>query len=102
MEGGQSSYTLPLVYRSQIARTYGGFRAFGAKLTGDYKWFDYNVGIYDSSRYFYDMFKGAEFTGWVNFKPLANLDEEKYGLKPSHAYALFVILVLNILWLIVF
>ena len=79
MEGGQSSYTLPLVYRSQIARTYGGFRAFGAKLTGDYKWFDYNVGIYDSSRYFYDMFKGAEFTGWVDFKPLANLDEEKYG-----------------------
>ena len=25
------------------------------------------------------MFKGAEFTGWVNFKPMANLDEEKYG-----------------------
>ena len=29
-----------------------------------------------------------------------NRIEEKYGLKPSHAYALFAILVLNILWLI--
>ena len=29
-----------------------------------------------------------------------NRIEEKYGLKPGHAYALFVILVLNVLWLI--
>ena len=29
-----------------------------------------------------------------------NKIEEKYGLKPSHAYALFVILVLNIIWIV--
>lgn len=29
-----------------------------------------------------------------------NKIEEKYGLKPSHAYALFAILVLNVCWLI--
>ena len=29
-----------------------------------------------------------------------NKIEEKYGLKPSHAYALFVILVLNIAWVV--
>lgn len=79
VEGGQSQYTLLLAKRSQIARTYGNIRALGVKLTGDYKWADYNVGIYDSSRYFYDMFNGPEVTGWVNFKPMANLDSEKYG-----------------------
>jgi len=79
VEGGQSQYTLLLAQRSQIARTYGNIRALGVKLTGDYKWADYNVGVYDSSRYFTDMFRGTEFTGWVNFKPMANLDEEKYG-----------------------
>lgn len=79
VEGGQSEYTLLLAQRSQISRTYGNIRALGVKLTGDYKWADYNIGVYDSSRHFHDMFNGADFTGWVNFKPLANLDEDKYG-----------------------
>ena len=79
VEGGQSQYTLLLAQRSQISRTYGNIRALGVKLTGDYKWADYNIGIYDSSRFFTNMFRGPEFTGWVNFKPLANCDEEKYG-----------------------
>lgn len=78
-EGGQGQYTLLLVNRSQIARTFGNVRATGVKLTGDYKWLDYNVGVYDSARFMIDMTKGAEFTGWANLKPLANLDSEKYG-----------------------
>ena len=33
---------------------------------------------YSSDRYFHEFFPGAEFTGWVNFKPLGKTDG-KYG-----------------------
>lgn len=79
VEGGQGQYSLPFVNRSQIARNYGNIRTIGARLKGNYKYADYDLGVYDSGRYFNNMFRGAEFAGWVNVKPLANLDENKYG-----------------------
>ena len=78
MEGGNSAYTLPFLYRSQIARTYGQARRVGARIIGDYSLIDYEFGGYDSDTYFNNFFSGAEFVGWVNFKPLG-LTDGKYG-----------------------
>lgn len=78
MEGGNSAYTLPFLYRSQIARTYGQARRVGARIIGDYSLIDYEFGGYDSDTYFNSFFSGAEFVGWVNFKPLG-LTDGKYG-----------------------
>lgn len=77
IDGSLSQYSLPFVHRSQIARTFSNIRALGVKYTGDYKYVDYNVGIYDSTRLLNDLFQGAETTAWVNFKPLAS--KEKFG-----------------------
>lgn len=77
-EGGMSSYILPFATRSQIARNFGSTRALGVKLLGNYSLVDYNLAVNSSDRYFHEIFPGAEFTGWVNFKPLGKTDG-RYG-----------------------
>lgn len=78
VEGGSSSYTLPFVSRSQISRNFGNVRAKGIKVIGTYDFIDYNLGIYNSDRFFRDFFPGVEFTGWINLYPLAKTNN-KYG-----------------------
>lgn len=78
VEGGQSPYTLPFIARSQISRTYGTVRKFGVRVTGTYDLIDYDFGGYSSDTYFRKFFPGAEFTGWVNLKPLGKTDG-RYG-----------------------
>jgi len=73
-EGGSSSYILPFVARSQIARTFGNTRALGVRLIGSYSLADYNLAINSSDRYFRNWFPGAEFTGWLDLKPLGKTD----------------------------
>lgn len=77
-EGGYSPYTLPFMLRSQISRNFGSVRRLGARMTGDYKLVDYDLGIYDSSTYFQAFMPGTQFIGWVNFKPLG-LTDGRYG-----------------------
>ena len=77
-EGGSSSYILPFVARSQIARTFGNTRALGVRLIGNYSLIDYNFALNSSDRFFRDWFPGTEFTGWVDFKPLGKTDG-RYG-----------------------
>jgi len=74
MEGGESSYLVPLVARSQVARTFGTARKRGIKLKGDWDLIEYELGGYSSDTYFHSFFPGAEFTGWVNLKPLGKTD----------------------------
>lgn len=78
VEGGQSQYTLLFPNRSQISRTYGNARSYGVRNQGKYEFFDYDIGVFDSTRFFQRVMQGAEFTGWVNAKPLARVSE-KYG-----------------------
>jgi len=78
IEGGQSSFTLPLVNRSQISRNFGNSRKMGARIKGNYSLVDYELGGYSSDTFFTEFLPGAEFTGWVNFKPLGKTDG-KYG-----------------------
>lgn len=77
-EGSSSSYILPFVARSQISRTFGNSRALGVKVLGNYSLVDYSLAVNSSDRYFHEFFPGAEFTGWVNFKPLGKTNG-KYG-----------------------
>lgn len=78
VEGGMSTTYIPFVMRSQIARTFGNTRAFGIRVIGDYPLADYSIALNSSDRFFKEFFPGAEFTGWVNFKPLG-LTKGKYG-----------------------
>ena len=73
-EGGASSYILPFVMRSQIARNFGSTRALGVRLIGNYSLMDYNLAFNSSDRYFHTPFAGPEFTGWVDFKPFGKTD----------------------------
>lgn len=77
-EGGQSSYTLPFIIRSQNARNFGSTRALGVRLIGSYSLMDYNLAFNSSDRYFHTPFAGPEFTGWADFKPLGKTDG-RYG-----------------------
>lgn len=77
-EGGSSSYILPFVNRSQIARNFGSTRALGVRLVGDYSLADYSMAFNSSDRYFHTPFAGPEFTGWINVKPFGKTDG-RYG-----------------------
>lgn len=78
MEGGYSPYALPYMARAQISRTFGTVRRLGARVSGDYDLVDYDLGVYSSDTYFREFFPGAEFIGWLNFKPLGKTDG-RYG-----------------------
>jgi len=78
VEGSQSEFSLLTVDRAQISKNFGNYRAMGAKLQGKAEFYDYNIGVFDSTRYFNEPFDGAEFTGWINVKPLAKVSD-KYG-----------------------
>ena len=77
-EGARSDSIIPLIARSQISRNFGNIRKLGVKIKGSYPYIDYDLGGYSSDTYFYSFFPGAEFAGWVNFKPLAKT-KNKYG-----------------------
>lgn len=79
VEGGTSGYTLPFIARSQISRNFGSVRGVGAKVMGNYSLVEYNLGATSSDRMHTKFFPGAEFNGWVNFKPLGKTDG-KYGI----------------------
>ena len=78
MEGGYGPFVLPFIARSQISRNFGTVRKLGARISGNYSLVDYDFGVYSSDTYFQEFFPGAEFIGWVNFKPLAKT-HGKYG-----------------------
>ena len=81
MEGGYGPFVLPFIARSQISRNFGTVRKLGARVSGNYSLMDYDFGVYSSDTYFEEFFPGAEFIGWVNFKPLAKTDGRYGSLK---------------------
>ncbi len=78
IEGSSSPTTLPFFLRSQIAKNYNNIRALGAKAQGSHKYYNYNIGMFSSGRYFMDWFPGPEFVGSFGIKPLA-FANGKYG-----------------------
>jgi len=81
MEGSISSYIQDFNSRSQIARTFANARATGIRNTGTYKYFDYDIGVFDSARYFDSCLKGVEFIAKATAKPLASTDGKYSSLK---------------------
>lgn len=77
-EGSWSELLIPFYARSQISRQFGNIRKLGVRLSGETKYVDYDIAGNSSGTYFTSFFPGAEFCGWVNFKPLANTNG-KYG-----------------------
>ena len=77
-EGSLSSVKHPFFIRSQIGRTFGNVYGFGLNNTAQYKYLDYDIGVYDGSRFMNKLFDGSEFAGMVQFKPLAHF-EDKFG-----------------------
>jgi hypothetical protein len=66
-EGNESPLVWQFMNRSQTSMKYTSVRALGAKVMGNYKWADYQTGIYSAGRGFTDFFPGPEFAGWVSF-----------------------------------
>lgn len=77
-EGAKSSTVIPFIARSQISRNFGNTRQLGVRLKGNYSLVEYDLGGYSSDTFFEKFFPGAEFAGWVSFKPLGKTDG-KYG-----------------------
>lgn len=77
-EGGNSAKTIPFLTRSQASRNFSNARKTGVKADGKYKWVDYEIGGFSSDIRYHEFFPGVEGNLWVDFKPLANV-EEKYG-----------------------
>ena len=78
MEGKISAYQLPFIYRAQISRNFGTVRKIGARIIGDFDLIEYDLGGFSSDTYLQSFMPGAEFDGWINFKPLGKTDG-KYG-----------------------
>lgn len=78
-EGSLSAFLLPFVNRTQTARNFGNVRKAGAKIKGDFKYLDYEIGGYSSTAHFSNLTSGFESDMQINFKPLSNLDENKFG-----------------------
>lgn len=78
IEGGASTFILPFVARSQIARNFGNTRSLSVKVIGNYNYIDYNLAFGSSGRYITSGMPGVEFNGWLNVKPFGSHDG-KYG-----------------------
>jgi len=80
-EGGESTYKLSFIERSQIASNFGNVKAFGVRFQGNVKMFDYDIGGYSSTRKLQDLGEGLEFVGWLGYKPFYNKDNPLKNLK---------------------
>lgn len=78
-EGGASSSQLKFITRSQIARTFANAVSDNIRNRGTYKYFEYDLGISDGSRYWQNVFNGFNTTFMASAKPLAKFENNKYG-----------------------
>lgn len=78
-ESKLSPYNQYFINKAQISDKFGDVRSTGLRNEGNYKYVDYNVGVYNSTRKFATGIDGGDFVGWVNLKPLANVNNTKYG-----------------------
>ncbi|MCQ2789104.1 MAG: TonB-dependent receptor [bacterium] len=80
LEGYKNTSALDMPTRTQIGRTYGNTRSFGVRYIGNYKYADFDLGVYNSTRYWRKFNgNGGDFSGIVRFYPFANLDKDKWG-----------------------
>ncbi|MBE7705201.1 MAG: hypothetical protein E7Z90_05245 [Cyanobacteria bacterium SIG29] len=84
--GSISTWRQEFVLRSMLGRTFGDARSVGIRNLANYKYVEYDIGLYDSTRYMKDFGRGLDFTGYVMFKPLANFEDKIGTLKLGSSY----------------
>ena len=84
--GSLSTMAQEFVLKSQLGRTFGDIMSMGVRNIGKYKYLDYDIGVYDSTRYMKDFGRGYDFTGQVVFKPLSDYNEKYGNLKLGSGY----------------
>lgn len=81
MEGSKSRYNLMFAKRAQIASKFGNAKAAGVRFKGEIHKIDYDIGGYSSTRFLQDIGDGAEFAGWINYKPYKDTEHIFKDLK---------------------
>ncbi len=74
--GSRGTMDQEMVLRSQLGRTYGNAFSVGIRNKGSYKYLEYDIGLYDSTRYMKDFGHGMDFTSYFMFKPLSNFKDK--------------------------
>ncbi len=87
-DGSRSLFFQEMFYKSQLGRTFGEALSVGVRNLASYKYMDYDIGLYDSTRYMKDFGNGLDFTGHVMFKPFANVSEKTGNFKIGGSYAI--------------
>lgn len=85
-DGSRSTMQMETVLKSQIGRTFGETRSVGIRNIAEYKYLDYDIGFYDSTRYMREFGKGTGFTGYLMLKPLADVHEKTGDLRFGVGY----------------
>ncbi len=80
-DGSISYMEQDTILKSQLGRTLGNFRAMGIRNKAKYKYADYDIGVYDSTRYMKNFGEGIEFSGNILIKPFAKFENEIKNLK---------------------
>ncbi len=86
-DGSRNIMSQEMVLKTQLGRTFGNVLSVGIRNQASYKYLDYDIGLYDSTRYMKDFGSGLDFTGRIVLKPFANI--EKIGdFKIGTAYGI--------------
>lgn len=87
-DGSRGVMGQELIYKSQLGRTFGEARSVGIRNIASYKYVDYDIGLYDSTRYMKDFGNGLDFTGYIMLKPFAGLSEAGTNFKIGSGYSI--------------
>ena len=86
--GSLGTMAQEFVLKSQLGRTFGEARSVGIRNKANYKFIDYDIGLYDSTRYMKDFGNGIDFTGYMMIKPFANREDELKNFKIGSGYSI--------------
>ena len=81
LDGSTTLFGQDMVNKTQIGRNFGNVMSAGVRNIAKYKYVDYDIGLYDSTRYMKHFGQGLDFTGAVTLKPLANVEEKTGSFK---------------------
>ncbi|MBQ8887046.1 MAG: hypothetical protein IJY61_05025 [Candidatus Gastranaerophilales bacterium] len=79
--GSRGTMEQEFILKSQLGRTFGEARSVGIRNAANYKYLDYDIGLYDSTRYMKEFGHGLDFTSYFMLKPLANREDDFKNLK---------------------
>lgn len=84
--GSLGTMSQEFVTKSMLGRTLGDARAVGIRNFATYKYLDYDIGLYDSTRFMKDFGHGVDFTGRIIFKPFTDYNEKLGSVKIGTSY----------------